>query len=255
MKLSEQLIENPKLMRLLLLAFVCAATTACSTGPEGASFHDPYEATNREAHDFNKALDENVFGAIMGDGDGPGIPPDISGMVINFADNAGGPGMVLNGLLQGNIASAGTNAFRFVLNTTVGVLGLFDPADAIGLPEVETDFAQTLAIWGIPEGAYLELPVLGPSTERDVTGMIVDALIDPLARYGTPVQNDYGTVAGIAARALKRGQYGDTIDSVLYDSADSYAQTRLIYLQNRRFELGVAAAEVADPYDDLFGDQ
>ncbi|MEJ6396791.1 MlaA family lipoprotein [Yoonia sp. 208BN28-4] len=242
------------LTKYLSTLIVLAILGACSTAPAGNAVNDPYEATNRQVHAFNKALDNAVFAG--GDDDAaPLLHPDISGAVINFADNAGGPGMVLNGLLQGNVASAATNTFRFVLNTTVGVFGIFDPADAIGLPEVETDFAQTLAIWGVQEGAYLELPVLGPSTERDLAGRIVDSIIDPLDQFGAPVQQDYGTIARFAGRALKRDQFGDTIDSVLYDSADSYAQTRLIYLQNRRFELGVEAAEDVDPYDDLFGDQ
>ena len=238
----------------LIFLMTALALVACSSAPEGASLNDPYETTNRQVHAFNKGLDAAVFAG--GDSDGPSlIHPDISGAVINFADNTGGPGMVLNGLLQGNIASATTNAFRFVLNSTVGVLGFFDPADAIGLPEVETDFAHTLSIWGVQEGAYLELPVLGPSTERDFAGMIVDHLIDPLDNFGAAAQIDYGTVARLAARGLKRSQYGGVIDDVLYDSADSYAQTRLIYLQNRRFELGIVDEDAVDPYDDLYGDQ
>lgn len=229
--------------------------TACSVAPPGETVHDPYEAANRQVHAFNKSIDETLFSGGDDDSDGgPFLHPDLSGAVINFADNAAGPGMVLNGLLQVNVASASTNAFRFVLNSTVGILGLFDPADAIGLPEIETDFAHTMSIWGLPEGAYLELPVLGPSTERDLAGRIVDSVIDPLGQFGTPAQRNLSTAAGFAARALKRDQFGDTIDSVLYDSADSYAQTRLIYLQNRRFELGEDATDAVDPYDDLFGD-
>lgn len=242
-------------MKFPVIVLICLTLGACSAAPAGVSVHDPYEAQNRSVHNFNKAVDENIFGAFSnGDSDGPAVPEVIATPVVNFADNVGLPGMVLNGLLQGNIGSAATNSMRFIINTLVGVGGLMDPADAIGLLEVETDFAQTLAVWGAPEGAFLELPLIGPSTERDVAGMIIDALIDPLATYGTPSQIEYGTIAKIGARVVKRDQYGDTIDSVLQDSADSYAQTRLIYLQNRRFELGLEAAEDVDPYADLYGD-
>lgn len=234
--------------------FLIAFLSACSVAPEGVSVHDPYEDQNRRVHAFNKAVNDQFSG--LSGGGGASVDDDLKQLVVNFADNVSLPGMVLNGLLQGDIGTAGANAMRFVLNTTVGVGGLFDPADAVGLAERETDFGQTLAVWGVPEGAYLELPILGPSTERDLAGRIVDILIDPLERYGTRPQIDYGTAAGLAARVVKRGQVSGTIDSVLNDSADSYAQLRLIYLQNRRFELGTTSdADSVDPYDEIFGDQ
>jgi len=161
---------------------------------------------------------------------------------------------VLNNLLQGDIGGAGTNTMRFVINSLVGVVGVFDPADTIGLEEVETDFGQTLTVWGAPEGAYLELPFIGPSTERDFGGDIVDALIDPLGLFLNEEQLLAASVGSIAGRITKIDQVGDTIGDVLNESADSYAQARLIYLQNRRFELGLDAAEVADPYADLYGE-
>lgn len=241
------------MLRILPLTLLLVIA-GCSAAPVGQTVHDPYEGANRQVHTFNK----NVNAALSGDDDGedrgPMLHPDLSALVINFSDNAGGPGMVLNGLLQGNIKSASTNAFRFVLNTLVGIGGIFDPADAIGLEEIETDFGHTMAVWGIPEGAYLELPLLGPSSERDITGRVVDMFIDPLGHYGTDTQNTAATVAGIGARVLKRDQYGAAIDSVFNESADSYVQTRLIYLQNRRFDLGLEAAEEVDPYADLYGE-
>lgn len=224
---------------------------ACTPAPDGVSVFDPYEATNRQIHNFNKQLDETVFSG----GTGVGVPEAVGIPVANFADNVALPGMVINGLLQADIGGAATNTMRFILNTTIGIGGLFDPAGGIGLLEEETDFGETLAVWGVPEGAYLELPVLGPSTERALAGRIVDAIIDPLDQVGTRPQVEYGTVAKLAGRIVKRSQYSDTIDSVLRESADSYSQQRLIYLQNRRFELGTTSAEDAvDPYEDLFGD-
>jgi len=226
----------------------------CSTAPDGVTVHDPYEVQNRQVHAFNKSLGD----AFSGDGDDDSsfsIPTDYTDRVVNFGDNVSLPGMVVNGVLQGDIDSALRNSVRFMVNTTVGILGLFDPADYIGLEEEETDFGETLAVWGVQEGAYLELPVLGPSTERALAGRIVDMIIDPLEFVGAREQLKYGTVGKLAGRVIKVTQAGDTIDSVLNDSADSYAQLRLIYLQNRRFELGTTlAADAIDPYDDLFGE-
>ena len=119
------------------LASVVAGLAACSVAPPGTDIHDPYEASNREVHELNKRLDS----ALSSPGaDRRPVAPEIAIPVSNFAANAGLPSAVLNNLLQGNVGGAATNTFRFILNSTVGVAGLFDPAGAIGLPEEETDF-------------------------------------------------------------------------------------------------------------------
>lgn len=203
---------------------------------------------NRRVHDFNKSLDS----ALVRPGGQASVtlPEAVRTPVLNFADNVSLPGMVVNGVLQADVEGVVRNTLRFVINSTIGLGGFFDPAGAIGVEEKDTDFGQTLAIWGVPEGAYLELPLLGPSTERATAGIVVDLLFDPLAGVGTPNQLKYGLYARIAEQVIDRGRIGDTIDSVLYESADSYAQARLIYLQNRRFELGQEAVDAyIDPYD------
>jgi phospholipid-binding lipoprotein MlaA len=227
------------------------AVSACTQAVPGAEFNDPYENTNRNIHEFNKSLDRF---ALRSAGQVTSAAPEIVTIPIaNFADNVGLPGMIVNGLLQGDIGGAATNTMRFVLNTTVGFGGLFDPAGQIGLIEESTDFGETLAVWGAPEGAYIELPVLGPSTERDAIGTLVDFMIDPLARYGTADQVAAATTASVLDIAISRGRFGDTFDSVLYDSADSYAQARLLYLQSRRFALGIEAESTdIDPFQDPF---
>jgi phospholipid-binding lipoprotein MlaA len=237
--------QNRVLCVSLLIGLM--ALTACSVAPADGSVNDPYEATNRRIHAFNKSVDSAILrpaGQVAA-----AAPVFITEPIVNFSDNVSLPGMVVNGILQGNPDGAITNTVRFLLNSTVGVLGLFDPAGAIGIDEVKTDFGETLEVWGVPEGAYLETPFLGPSTERDALGQVVDFIIDPLDRVGLPAQIDYGTVARVGEIVIERGKFGDTLDSVLYDSADSYAQARLIYLQNRRFELGEAASDAyIDPY-------
>ncbi len=223
-------------LKSVALASVVAGLAACSVAPPGTDIHDPYEASNREVHELNKRLDS----ALSSPGaDRRPVAPEIAIPVSNFAANAGLPSAVLNNLLQGNVGGAATNTFRFILNSTVGVAGLFDPAGAIGLPEEETDFGETLHVWGVAEGAYLELPVVGPSTERDAAGRIVDAVIDPLGSIVGQDLRTAATVARVGDRAIDRRQFGNAVDDILHNSADSYAQSRLIYLQNRRFELGM----------------
>lgn len=245
------------LSRSMLLKFrtICvlsaiALAAACTAPTPGAEFNDPFEDNNRAVHAFNKGLDRTVLRPAAQVANA--VPEEFTIPVVNFADNVGLPGMVANGLLQGDIGGSATNTMRFVINTTIGIGGLFDPAGVIGLTEETTDFGETLAVWGVPEGAFVELPVFGPSTERDAVGTFVDIIFDPLQSVGTPKQLDYGTGTRLAGLAIARGTFMDTFDSVLYESADSYAQARLIYLQNRRFELGEAppAASEIDPFSD-----
>lgn len=237
-----------QLRRICAFSALIVSLAACTAPQPGAEFNDPYEESNRVVHGWNKGLDRAVLrpaGQVMA-----AAPVEVTQPVSNFADNVGLPGMVVNGILQGDVDGAATNTFRFLINSTIGVLGLFDPATTIGLPEETTDFGETLAVWGVPEGAYLELPVLGPSTERDAAGQIIDFALDPLRRVGTPHQVDYGIAARVTDLAITRGRFGATFDDVLYNSADSYAQARLAYLQNRRFELGEAPpeADAIDPF-------
>jgi len=115
--------------------------------------------------------------------------------------------------------------------------GLFDPASSFGLEPRDTDFGETLHVWGTGEGAFVEVPFKGPSTERDLIGDIVDAALNPLGRILPVEAQGPARAIRVAAKLADRAQFGLTVDEILYDSADSYAQTRLIYLQNRRFEL------------------
>ncbi len=238
-------------LRLRVICTLVAATllAACNVAPAGVQVHDPYEATNRRVHEFNKGLDRAIIRPVALTV--ARLPADVTDPVVNFAENTVLPGMVVNGLLQGDIKGVASNTLRFLLNSTFGIGGFYDPADAIGLFEQSTDFGETLAVWGVPEGAYRELPVRGPSTERDSAGKIVDIFLDPLGYILNADQRIAVTATRIGGTVIKRGRFANTVDSVLYDSADSYAQARILYLQNRRFQLGQGATGGAtDPYGD-----
>lgn len=224
-----------------------AVVSACTPAQPGQQFNDPYEDVNRQVHAFNKDMDR-VF--LRPAGQVVAIaPPGTFDPIVNFSDNASLPGMALNGFLQGNVDGALTNSVRFVINSTLGIGGFFDPAGAFGLREDKTDFGQTLAVWGVPEGAYVELPLIGPSTERDAFGEVMDMVLDPLDAVGLDAQIEHATAARVGEIIVERGEFGSTVDGLLYDSADSYAQARLTYLQNRRFELGETSDETQiDPY-------
>lgn len=225
--------------------------SGCTAPEPGAEFNDPFEAQNRAVHETNVTLDRAVFGGGKPDRK-PLLPQPVAEGLANFSDNLGMPATVLNDLLQGRPDPAVRNAARFVMNTTAGIGGLFDPATAVGLYADDTDFGETLHVWGAPEGAFLVLPLAGPTTERDLAGRIVDFVIDPLHGAFPEAEKYYVAAAALGGKVADRQRYGDVIDDILYNSADSYAQMRLMYLQNRHYELGVEA-EVFDPYEDPYG--
>jgi len=247
----------------LLFAFVAAAAlSACATSQDPATrtdgINDPYERQNRAIHEFNKDLDTGIVRPLS-----KGyavIPVEMRNRVNDFSENLSMPGNAINGLLQGDLRGVGLATTRFVVNTTIGIGGLVDAASELGIPEYDTDFGETLAVWGVGEGAYIELPVFGPSTQRDAVGFVTDFFTNPLTfatldddpeRYIPP------TARGLAA-LNDRDRLSTTIDAILYESADSYAQSRSIFLQNRRFELEGTAGNDIDPFEndiDPFSDQ
>jgi len=241
------------------LVAAVAVLSACAVAPGPAGINDPFEASNREVHAFNKALDRAVLRPAAR-GYGAVVPDPVQRAVGNVVDTLDVPGDIVNNLLQGRIDHAAENTLRLGLNLTFGLLGTIDLATAAGMPDRSTDFGETLHVWGVGEGVYLERPFTGPSTARDATGALVDLALNPV-RLALPERE---AVVATAARVLAllgdRDRFSATIDSVLHDSADSYAQSRLLFLQNRRFELGqgtapgTAAADAGfiDPYEDPY---
>lgn len=235
---------------LLLAGFL--AGCAAPQGPDAVN--DPLEPLNRGVHSLNKAVDKAVLRPVANAFTGGKGGGAVSARVGDFADNLAKPGDIVNNVLQLRLVKAAENTLRFGFNTVFGLGGLFDVATEAGMPEGKTDFGETLHVWGFGEGFYLELPLLGPSTARDAVGEVVDTVMNPLNALPKP-EKYIGTAAKLASKIGDRGQYSDTVDSVLYDSADSYSQARLLYLQNRRYELGQTSGEdsYVDPYEDPYG--
>ena len=237
------------------LALLTALVAGCGPSPIPSGINDPHEDGNRRRHSFNIGVDKvlyrpasEVYGTI--------VPPPIRDGVANVSSNLGLPSEAINGALQGRPQTFAQNGLRFVVNSTIGVLGLLDPATSMGLPRIETDFGETLHVWGMREGSYVELPFLGPSTNRDVAGMVVDVVSNPLGLFAESPVPEIATVSRVGRLLGTRYAYSDFVDSILYDSADSYAQARLLYLQSRRAKLRgdqSSEADAYDPYDDLYG--
>jgi phospholipid-binding lipoprotein MlaA len=237
------------MIRFVALACVALTLGACTPVPQGDTFADPLETANRGVFELNKGVDtialrpvSRVYGAV--------VPDPVKNGFSNFASNLDQPGIVVNDLLQGQGFDAGHNLLRFTMNTLFGFGGLLDPATEMGLEKRTTDFGATLHQWGAGEGAYVVLPFLGSSTVRDAIGSAVDVAANPTRVW---LKDDLATGASVANAASlvgDRHRYSGVIDSVLYESADGYAQARLLYLQNRRFELNGDTNEdtVFDPF-------
>jgi len=206
------LVRRLSLAVLGLCGFI--ALVGCTTTPVTDGINDPNEANNRGIHQFNKEMDTLVLRPV-GTAYVTYVPQPVAIGVSNFADNLSLPGAVLNDLLQFKIDEAAQNTGRFILNSTVGLLGVLDPAGDMGLYKKPNDFGATLAFYGMPEGAYIELPVLGPSTDRDALGSAVDFFLDPTWLFVPRplVYLSYG--ASVGTTVGDRGRYSATVDSIL----------------------------------------
>ncbi len=247
-----------RLLAPLLLVVIGALAGCATTGDSAAAYNDPYESVNRKTHEFNRSLDKAILrpvGVTYADN----VPHEFRTSINNFGRNLSTPVDVVNDLLQLRIGDAAVNTIRFVMNSTIGIGGIADAATLFGIPPRDTDFGETLHVWGLGEGAYVELPVFGPSTQRDAVGLVVDFFTNPLSYATTPGPElrRAGTGARVSTVFDQRGSNADLVDGVLYESADSYAAARSYYLQNRRFELGQEASpgatETDDSNEDSFG--
>lgn len=244
---SNSLFQN--FNKILLITFIFLAGCA-QTEMSGDGVYDPAEPLNRGVHGFNKAADRAVLRPASR-AYGYVVPDPVDTMISNGVSNLSLPSDVINHTLQGDFEAALDMTARFVINSTIGVLGLFDPASAVNVPDDSTDFGETLHVWGVNEGAYVELPLLGPSTTRDTVGAVVDTLANPLGQI-LPSQELEATYVLQGLDVLgTRHKLAGVIDPVLYGANDSYAAARIGYLLNRRNVLQGGELNEAD-LDDPF---
>ena len=245
---------------LTIFFFVSLSANAGSDGENTISKEQPkpvkdcFETVNRGMFAFNQALDNVIFEPVA-----KGyryIPSPIRTGTSNTLSNLSNLITIPNNLLQGDVKMAGVNTIRFVLNTTVGILGIWDPAQVLGFEKKEKeDYGQTLGSWGIGPGCYLILPVLGPSTVRDAVGTFANFVGgDPW--YNVTVTNDtnyfkesdyYSTriTSGVDYRAKNI----ESFDNLEKNSIDFYASIRSLYLQDRQQKI-LNSDKITDTMDD-----
>ena len=239
MNLRPRYLVFSNLVLLLALMLPGCATSPSNAQPEIAEaedFNDPFEDANRKIFDFNQIVDRNVLVPVA-KAYRTVLPEPVRDSLRDFLRNLREPIIFANNALQGDFDHAGQTFARFTLNSTLGVGGLIDVAGRWGqLPYYEQDLGLTFGVWGIPEGPYLVVPVLGPSDPRDLAGQIAEGFGDPFNRLVTG--NPYtlywipfvrGGVSGID----QRSRYIETLADIERTSLDYYATIRSLYRQRR----------------------
>lgn len=238
---------HSKLMTLSLSFLIAIFVSGCAT----TNNNDPLEGVNRGVYKFNDVADRAIIKPVAKAYKAV-TPSPIRKGFNNFFNNLGSLTTVLNDLLQFKFAHAFTDAGRFVINTTFGLAGFIDVASMDNIPNRKEDFGQTLGYWGVGNGAYLVLPILGPSTVRDATGFAIDtATSDPITythNIGEVRLHNQIRAAQLVDRRTQLLDAGDLVDDA---SLDPYSFVREAYLQRRASQVADGVVD-AKGYDDGF---
>ena len=215
------------------LIFVLILLSGCSYQNELINDPiDPLENSNRSIYTFNENLDEALLEPAA-DGYDYITPNFLQKGFNNFFDNINYPVTIINQVLQGNIEESLQDTLRFTINSSIGILGLFDPASRMGLTEHDEDFGQTLAVWGVKEGPYLMLPFFGPKTLRSLTGDLADVLFNPLLNIDdTNLKIKTNLISILQDRSDL-----STLEEELDNSFDPYQYIKDSYIQNRKYKI------------------
>jgi phospholipid-binding lipoprotein MlaA len=228
-------------MRFLALLLAGLALTGCATLPSGKPDpRDPWERMNRSTHAFNDAVDRAI-GKPAAKAYVKVMPRFVRRGISNVFDNLNTLNTIVNDVLQGKMRQAGDDTARFLMNSIIGVGGLYDAASAAGLDNNDEDFGQTFGKWGMKSGPYLVLPFLGPSTTRDTLGKLVDQFTYPV----TYLEDDSTRIwIRLVSLLDTRAELLD-LDAQIDRSYDRYAFIRNAWLQRREFQ--VTDGNIEDP--------
>jgi len=235
-------------MRTMRLVAVLVVVLGGMARAEDGAAPDPWEGFNRAMFTFNDGLDRWVLEPVA-KGYDVVTPDELQHCIRNFFWNLRVPIQGLNGLFQGKAVQSASDVGRFTVNTTIGLAGFLDPATYFGLDRHEEDFGQTLGVWGVPNGPYLVIPLLGPSTVRDTGGLAVDSLLTPTWYFldaavtvGSRVVDTVNTRA-MVLEDVKRAREA---------SFDFYSAVRSAYLQHRESLLHDRAGTTRESDDTLY---
>ncbi|MGC2202920.1 MAG: VacJ family lipoprotein [Stellaceae bacterium] len=225
---------------LLLCCCGCAATPQdAATADDVGAENDPAEPVNRAIFKANVAADHAVIKPVA-QAYVDHVPEGVQKGIHNVVQNLKEPAVAVNDMLQGNVKHAWQSVQRLAVNSTVGVAGIFDVAEKLGVPPHKADFGQTLGVWGVGEGPFVELPLLGPSNARDTVGTVVDFAMNPLTYVGGAPATYAGVATGSANAVDTRAQHLHDLDELERNSLDYYATLRSVYRQHRDAAISAA---------------
>ena len=240
------------MLKFVLLACTALIFSGCATvSPEQEDVRDPLQSLNRSVYDFNMDLLDAYILKPVAKGYLAVTNVPVRKSVYAFTTNIAAPTDAVNSLLQGKPKDTGVNTARFLVNSTVGLFGLFDVASSLGLKHKDEDFGQTLGVWGVDDGPYLMVPGYGPSTGRNLTGDVIDNFVLPELALSTPQSLLVYAVRVIDIRASLLSQ-----EKLLRESLDPYLFMKDIYFQRQLYELHDGEPpmeeEEMDDFDDDF---
>jgi phospholipid-binding lipoprotein MlaA len=212
--------------------------SGCATAPDPSGANDPYESFNRKVFDFNRDVDRAVIKPVAQTYVDV-VPEPARDGIHNFLTNIDLPVTFANDILQGEAERSAETFWRFTINSTMGIGGLFDVATRnFHIPFHTEDFGQTLAVWGVDEGPYLVLPIAGPDPPRDAAGQVVDVFLNPWT-YWPDIREKFWWSAGksVLGGIDLRARNLESLESIERQSIDLYASIRSLYRQNRNNEI------------------
>jgi phospholipid-binding lipoprotein MlaA len=234
------------LVRAAAGALLLALHTGCATTNMGTP-GDPLERMNRATYRFNDSLDRHVMKPVA-KGYVKHVPSLVRTGIDNFLENLAFPTTIVNDLLQLKIKDTLVDLGRFTVNSTLGIGGILNPANAFGIPKNDEDFGQTLGRWGVPSGPYVVLPFLGPSTLRDAPSWYVDAQTDLRITLDLDATTEWSLVGvSLVNRRAELLPYDASFDSAY----DRYAFIRNAWLQRREYQVKDGAVEDDIPQEEL----
>ena len=240
-----KIVKNLKILLPVLLLIVFLA-------PKAKAVEECFEGVSRSVHKFNMGFDKIILDPIAKGYNK--LPDPIKNGTSNFTSNVATLLSIPNSLLQGNLEQAGHSTGSFMVNSTVGILGFFNPAEKMGLKPHKEDVGQTLGTYGVGPGCYLVLPILGPSTARDSFGLIADTFVDPFAHvtirenelFGISGSDlDYFSIKGTTAIDF-RADNDKNFESLEKNSLDLYSSLKSVYLQNRENKIKNSTSDQDD---------
>jgi phospholipid-binding lipoprotein MlaA len=242
-----RLILPAAVAAILGLSGCAAPRPAVQTAALDEEFNDPYEETNRSIFYFNQNVDRSVL-VPAAKTYRTVTPPPMRQSVYDFLRNLNTPVIFAHDVLQGQFGLAAESFGRLAINTTVGVGGMFDIATRLGIPHHTNDLGITMANWGVYEGPYIMLPVLGPSNPRDLVGMIGDSFIDP----GDYVAGQHNLWWAALSRTVvsgidTRSRNIESLEDIEKTSLDYYATIRSLYRQRRAAQIRHEQSNLPNP--------